>query len=226
MEVVLLTQVPFAVMLCSTPAWRVQFVNPTCGADNVRMKRAHGALDRAGRAVIAAVLYHTGCVTLARLAAESLASHADAFAASPSSSTSSTPSSSSSPQPAQFLVDAWDAGYKSRRFLASRFERGLTYTALAAGLLDTVSLLLELRPASEHDAAAGVTEVVVATRAGAVWSVVVGDGAGAAASTSAWKPLPVSVAVLPNYNARVSGCRGGAMGSVYVDFGWCRMVLC
>ncbi len=64
------------------PFFRVteQFVNPCCGADNARMRRAEGALDRAGRAAVVAALYHTGTVTLARLAAHSLATHAEAWA--------------------------------------------------------------------------------------------------------------------------------------------------
>jgi hypothetical protein len=57
-----------------------QFVNPLVGSNNPLMKRAEGVFDRGGRGAVAAALYHTGTVTLARLAAQSLVAGADAWA--------------------------------------------------------------------------------------------------------------------------------------------------
>jgi hypothetical protein len=43
------------------------------------MRHSKGALDRPGRAVVVAALYHSGTVTLARLAARSLTANASAW---------------------------------------------------------------------------------------------------------------------------------------------------
>ncbi len=199
----------FVVLYCLAP----QFVNPACGADNLRMRHSKGALDRAGRAVVVAALYHSGTVTLARLAARSLTANASAWTnvrahgcvaassfgvvctemrpSSPSFVVASAASShlfvvwmwcrpyvavvfrlqapggaagsASGAQPAPFLFHAWDAGFRSRRFMCSRYDKDVetkSYPVLSHMLTAEVAHLLEFAPAVSH--------TLSSSRAGAV----------------------------------------------------------
>ncbi len=56
-----------------------QFVAPLCGFDNPKMRRAAGALESVGRAVVVAALYHTRTVSTARSLAAALVNHAGTF---------------------------------------------------------------------------------------------------------------------------------------------------
>ena len=61
--------------------------------------------------------------------------------------------SASGAQPAPFLFHAWDAGFRSRRFMCSRYDKDVetkSYPVLSQMLTSEVAHLLEFAPAVSH----------------------------------------------------------------------------
>ncbi len=86
---------------CFVVVVRVQWVHPVSGHGGLHVKRAKGAVDRAGRAVVAAALHHSGTVPFARRAANALAGIGV---------DSSSELHMQRCKPAPWLVEAWDCG--------------------------------------------------------------------------------------------------------------------